>query len=152
MGIWRSIRASHRERLAPSPIQGVEAHPATLVGRGERTVTEWVAALTELADASRSRYRRATLPREHLWRIVEDARCSADERAGAAVALLRSSLDQAGRARLRIAAEASALPPLRVVLNAVGSIADDPLLVDALGACAPPVRAASVGKLGTSGE
>jgi hypothetical protein len=62
------------------------------------------------------------LREEDLWRVVEDPRASEDARAAAAL-LLRKSLDAPGKARVRVAAEATASPKLRVALEA--SISDD---------------------------
>ena len=62
-------------------------------------------------------YRRAVVSDEALWRVVEDASVDEETRAGAAVAL-RKMLDEPGRARLRVVAEATASPRLRVALEA----------------------------------
>ena len=55
-------------------------------------------------------------------RVLGDARASEDARAAAAL-LLRKGLDAPGKARVRVAAEATASPKLRVALEA--SISED---------------------------
>ena len=59
-----------------------------------------------------------------LTKVVEDPTASGDVRAGAAVAL-RTRLDEEGKARVRIAAEATASPQLRVALEAVAGESDE---------------------------
>jgi hypothetical protein len=110
--------SSHRER-------GPTADVAALVARGTRNPVEWRRALEQLASADPG-YREPALRDEDLWRVVEDPRAREDARAAAAV-LLRSRLDDGGRARVRIAAEASASPRLRVALDAAAAGSDDAL-------------------------
>jgi hypothetical protein len=64
------------------------------------------------------------MPADVLWRVAEDAFASADARAGAAMAL-RAALDDHGRTRLRVAADACATPELRAALEAIASDEDD---------------------------
>ncbi len=98
------------------------ADATAMVARGGRTVTEWLEALRALASASD--YRQSALPREALWRVAEDPAAEATARAGAAVAL-RGTITDEDRARLRVAAEASASPRVRVALEAAASAQDD---------------------------
>jgi hypothetical protein len=106
-----------RAARAPSDQVG-EATVAALLARGERAPREWLDGIRALArDPS---YRKAELSAEHLWRIVEDPGTEATSRAGAAAALV-PSLDEAGRGRLRVAAEACASPRLRVALQAAAA-------------------------------
>ena len=97
------------------------AHPSAadvsaLVGKGTRTRAEWLSALATLRDAQGG-YRDAVVRDDDLWRVVEDPSAPADARAGAAM-LLRRSLDDEGKARVRVAAEATASPKLRIALDA----------------------------------
>jgi hypothetical protein len=62
-------------------------------------------------------YRDVPILPEHLWRIVEDPVRDPPVRAGAAAALA-PSLDEEGRARLRLAAATSVVPRLRIALEA----------------------------------
>jgi hypothetical protein len=87
---------------------------ASLVARGDRAPADWLAHLRTLRAED---YRTSALRDEDLWRVVEDPSAAPDARAGAAM-LLRGSLDDAGRARIRVASDASASPKLRVALDA----------------------------------
>ena len=95
---------------------GPGADVAVLVARGERSTAEWRQALAALGENDTG-YRRAAIREEDLWRVVEDPRAAADARAGAA-RLLRKGLDDEGKARVRVAAEATASPKLRIALEA----------------------------------
>ena len=64
------------------------------------------------------------VPVEVLWRVVEDPTAATTARAGAAFAL-RSTLDDDGKARLRIVADACAAPKLRVALDELATGEDD---------------------------
>ena len=74
-------------------------------GRGHRSASEWIQHARALREDSIA-YRAAAVPNEQLWRIVEGG-----PRA------LRHDLDDAGRTRLRLAAEACAERRLRVALE-----------------------------------
>ncbi len=106
---------------------------AALVGRGDRTYEAWVEALRDLGRDGD--YRAAALPPDELWRVLEDPAAEASARAGAAMAL-RTSLDAAGRERVRVASAASASPRVRVALDVVArEESDDAALREALEAC-----------------
>lgn len=77
----------------------------------------WLRELEAMQVGVEGSYRRAVVTDETLWRVVQDASLDARMRAGAAVAL-RKVLDEAGRARLRVVAESTASPKLRVALTA----------------------------------
>ncbi len=109
---WRAFHAR-------TPAADVTA----LMGRGSRTREEWFDSLAKLG-ASDGGYRDAVIREEDLWRVVEDPAAPEDARAGAMV-VLRPKLDDAGKQRVRIAAEATASPRLRVVLERATS--DDDL-------------------------
>lgn len=104
---------------------------ATLVQRGDRDVSSWLDGLRALREGG---YRVASLGEERLWQIVQDATAAPTARAGAAV-LLRDSLSDEGRARLRVAAEATVLPKVRVVLEAASDPEREEELRAALEAC-----------------
>jgi hypothetical protein len=110
---------------------GGAAADAALLRRGERGVSDWVHALRAIGAGANADMRTAPLPRERLFRIVESPAAGAADRAAAAVAL-GSDLDDEGKARLKSAAEAVALPKLRVVIDAAASKADDAELEAAL--------------------
>jgi hypothetical protein len=83
------------------------------------------------------------VPAEVLLAVVENESAAPDARAGAAVALRRTSADPASRERIRIAAQACAEPKLRVALESVARGAPDEDLVGPLDALEPPARRAS---------
>lgn len=80
----------------------------------------WLRELEAMQVGVEGSYRRAVVSDETLWRVVDDASLDARMRAGAAVAL-RKVLDEAGRARLRVVAESTASPRLRVALRAASN-------------------------------
>ena len=100
-------------------------------------VGDWLRELRALVVGAEGSYRKAVLSHDSLWRVVEDPSVDAETRAGAAVALGKA-LDDDGRARLRVAAEASASPQLRVALEAAANPDDEDDLADALEALTKP--------------
>jgi hypothetical protein len=105
------------------------SNAAALVARSGRTLDDWLAALRSLAGSAD--YREAAVPREALWRIAEDPAAEATARAGAAVAL-RGRMDDADRARLRVAAESSVSPRVRVAFEVAAKAEDERDIVAAL--------------------
>lgn len=93
---------------------GTEA--AALLGREGRGISEWITSLRALGAGANADMRTAPVPRERLFRIVEDPALDATSRAAAAVAL-GTDLDAGGRARLRAAAEATVAPKLRFAIE-----------------------------------
>jgi hypothetical protein len=123
------------ERVKDLAGQRGEANAAVLLARGGRSVEEWTSALRALGGGGDvGGYRAAAIPTEEMWRILEDPTSDATARAAAAVAL-RGSLDDAGRARVRAAAEESASPKVRVALQAAAGAGDDAELAQALAEC-----------------
>jgi hypothetical protein len=117
----------------------VEDAALALPPRGEKPIAEWLGELRELLN--RDTYRRQAAPAIHdLWKLVEDATHDAPVRAAAA-ASLGPTLDDAGRQRLRVVAEATAAPRLRIALEAVAE-KDDRRLSDALAELTPEREAA----------
>ena len=93
------------------------------LARGERPTAEWLRSLRLYADASAS-FRTPAIPADIFWGVVEDATAPATARVGAAVAL-HGKLDDAARARLRVAADGCAAPQLRVALEAASRTEDE---------------------------
>lgn len=87
---------------------------STRVARGERSAAEWALALRSLRAGSD--YRSTDMRDEDLWLVLESAAHPEESRAAAAV-VLRAGGDEAKK-RIRIAAESSASPRLRVALEA----------------------------------
>lgn len=97
---------------------GTALDAAALVGRQGRSRADWLEALARLA-AGEGSYREAAVRLEDLLALVEDPRAPEDARAGAALVVQKKGDDEA-RARVRVAAEATASPKLRVALDAMG--------------------------------
>jgi hypothetical protein len=114
---------------------------SSLVARGGRPLDEWMRALTALSSEGGG-YRATALPAERLWRVVEDPAADPTARAGAAAAL-RATLDDEGRTRLRVIAESSVHPRVRVALDAVAASSSDhdERLEEALDACEDDIAA-----------
>jgi hypothetical protein len=113
-----AVLARIREALATFRSQGPIADVTGLVGRGTRTRDEWLDALRKLRGGKMDgSYREAAVRSEDLFRVIEDPSAPEDARAGAAL-VLRDTLDDDGRARIRVAADATASPKLRVALDA----------------------------------
>lgn len=135
------ILARIRESARAHRHVGPHADLASVVARGERTLDEWKKSLVALAKGEAG-YREAAIREEDLWRVVEDPRASSDARAGAAM-ILRKGLDEEGKARVRVAAEATASPHLRIALERAADAGDDAFeaLDDIEVATSPALRA-----------
>jgi hypothetical protein len=129
-----AVLARMAEALATFREHGTAVDVSALVARGGRTRGQWLDALKKLRDGEGG-YRHTAVRDDDLWRIVEDPAAPADARAGAAMVLKRT-LDDEGRARVRVAAEATASPKLRVVLDAAGAD-DDARLEEAVAELEP---------------
>lgn len=106
-----------RERLQNAWIAqrgGGDRLAAAAMARGGRSTAAWIDALRALRAGAD--YRAAAIPEETLAAVVEDAGAPDDARVAAAYVLGRS--DEPVRARVRVAAESSASPRLRVALSA----------------------------------
>ncbi|MEP7126338.1 MAG: hypothetical protein ABJE95_35730 [Byssovorax sp.] len=107
------------------------ADEVRLPDRGERPIAEWLQALRSAGNEGAVDHRTAPIATESLWHLAEDPGAEKTARAAAAVAL-GARLDAAGKTRLRFAAEATAAPDLRGVLEASAEEADDEHLCRAL--------------------
>jgi hypothetical protein len=110
--------------VALEAYKGEEDVDASVLDRGDRTIDAWRTRLRAIGEGSNAGPREAPVPHEKLWRIVEDPRSAERARVAAAVAL-SSKLDDGGRSRLRVAAEGTAEPRLRVALESVAQGDDD---------------------------
>lgn len=108
---------------------GAKAPTATLA-RGSRPVLEWIRELKRVGSGVVD-HRTQALPLDSLLGVVEDASASGPERAGAALAAV-SAADAAAKDRVRIAAETSASPKLRIALTRIADEAGDEELAAAL--------------------
>jgi hypothetical protein len=135
---YKSNRGSqHRDAIVARVSETLTAYQArtggadvaTLIARGTRTKEEWVGALRKLARDDGG-YRDAAVREEDLLRVLEDPGAPEDARAGAAL-VLKSRAKGELKERVRVAAEATASPKLRVVLDAAAN-EDDAALEEAL--------------------
>lgn len=115
-----------RARLADYR-QHAERFAVSALGRGDRSRGEWFRALDELARQGAG-YRGQVVTRAALWAVVDNPALDPTARAGAALVLRRSLKDEE-RERLRAAAAASAGPQVRVALEAA---ADEAVELEAL--------------------
>ncbi len=93
--------------------------PAHRLARGSTEATAW---LSQVQGATgQGDYRHGTLSREQLWSVIEDLGADPTARAAAAWAL-RSEVRGDERDRLRIAAQETSVPKLRI---AIESVADE---------------------------
>jgi hypothetical protein len=120
--------------------QALEDHRAargarmpSLPERGERDAGAWVRALRAVGSGANADHRTAPVARERLWRIVETPGADPIARVRAAVAL-GGGLEGEERARLRVAAEATAAPEVRgLLLMAAEEGTEDEVIGEALG-------------------
>jgi hypothetical protein len=113
--------------------RGAQAMDTALLRRGERAPSEWVRSLRAMGTGASADHRHAPVPAENLLRVAEDPRAQPAVRASAAIAL-SGALDDDSRARLRAAAEATALPKVRIALEAAAREASEEELTEALAA------------------
>lgn len=106
------------------------AESVALLARGGRTTEAWVRELRALASGGAA-YRAASLLPETLVRIATDPAETEELRIGAALAL-RATGDDEARTKVRVAAEASASPRVRLALTASTDDLDDATLVETL--------------------
>jgi hypothetical protein len=111
--------------------RGDIAVDAALLERGDRPLRDWVASLRAIGTEANATLRTAPVPRDRLMHIVEDPKQAPAARAAAAVAL-GGALDAEGRVRLRLAAEATAAPKLRVAIERVANGEKDAEIEEAL--------------------
>ena len=112
------LGAAIEEHVAASRLQEAVAQLPEPKGDG----AGWLREL-DAVPVGAAGYRQAVVDDEVLWRVVEDASLDEKTRAGAAV-VLRKLLGDEGRARLRVVAEATASPRLRVALEAASGTED----------------------------
>jgi hypothetical protein len=110
---------------------GAGAVDPRLLARGNRGVGEWIAALRAIGAGANADLRTPPVPQDELLRIAEDASAEPLVRAGAAVA---AGVAPDARKRLRVAAQTTASPALRVALERVSAEdASEETLAEALG-------------------
>ena len=123
--VERLVEATH------AYVDADHAEPLALLRQSGRTAAAWVKELRALMEGAGAGYRSATIPEDTLWRVALDPSEPAEHRIGAGLAL-RSSLDDDGRARLRVAAEAAASPKVRIGLESAANETDDDAVAEVL--------------------
>ena len=118
-------RINEAAGLARSGVPGT-----TAVQRGERALVDWITDLRR-QGAGATGHRTAATPPDVLLRLVEDSAAPAESRAGAAVVAITAGGDEA-RERVRLAAERSASPRLRVALTRIADEAEDEAIIEAI--------------------
>jgi hypothetical protein len=130
-----ALRAAIESRIAAAREaargQATDAAPlAALLDRAGRSLSEWRAAVARVLTAATG-FRDAQITAEDMAAVVEDPTASAEQRLAAAVALGATG-DSEHRARVRVAADACAVPKLRVALeSAAAGAGDDDALFEA---------------------
>ena len=111
---------------------GMAGADASILGRNGRAPKDWIMSLRAIGAGANADMRTSPIPLERLWRIVEDASASAVARASAAIALA-PQVPPSERRRIRIAAQATASPKLRIALDhATDSEISDEALAESL--------------------
>jgi len=136
LGHRGDIDGGRRRALLARIEAGIAAHRASgpaddeeaLLARGRRTYVAWLEDLRTLARAEG--YRSVALPRERLWRLLENPAAEPSAREGAAIAL-RFAATETERERISSVATKSASPRLRVTLDAVAKHDPAPELFEA---------------------
>lgn len=116
--IGRSNASALLERIEEARAARRQGHVATtsdLLVRGTRSVAEWIAILRKVGSGTHD-FRTNAVPLDTLLDVVENPAAPPSQRAGAAVA---AANDPSARERIRIAAEATASPKLRVALDRI---------------------------------
>jgi hypothetical protein len=114
--------------------EGPSVAAIQMLDRGDEDLSDWRRRLRDLFDVEPG-YRGPRLNRSDAAAVIDDPGRSAERRLGAALALVEAGLlDDGGRRRLRVAAEASANPKLRVAFErlAEGQV-EDAAIEEALG-------------------
>lgn len=120
----KASRAAYVAAVAARIEQARAAHgphdarlDVALLARGQRSISDWVQALRAPLLRGPDGFRNAAMLPERLWKTIDDAHAPPVDRAAAAVAL-GPALDATGRERLLRVAAVTALPRLRVAVEA----------------------------------
>jgi hypothetical protein len=120
VALARALEAAHRE-LADAPHdEAVEER----LRRAERSTRDWFDELGDLRRRVVQGYRDLSLGEDRLLALVESPKAASSARAAAAM-VVAPMLDDDGRARVRAAADRTATPGLRDVIEATLREADD---------------------------
>lgn len=120
-----AVLARMQEVMKLSQARPRATHLATAVARAGRTHEQWLEALRQMRHVEAD-YRSAAVPRDALWRVLDDPAAPEDARAGAAF-VLHEGAGEADEVRLRNAAGATASPRLRIALDSAADGNDEEL-------------------------
>lgn len=128
----RALNAHLTEALARYQRLSAEGSDARVaLARSGRSGKDWLAAIDGVMRGGGARYRVAAVDPDQLAVLAKDPNAEPEARAGAAAALVRTG-DPRHRSTVRIAAEACAVPELRVVLGELAEAEDDDVVAAAL--------------------
>lgn len=123
----------HRLEQAHADHQrGARASAEARLVRGERPMLAWVRELRRAGAGAAANHRIAPVPTDRLLELAEDPHADPIMRANAAVALGANTESGEIRTRLRVAAQATAAPRLRVALEKSVDVDDEAALAEAL--------------------
>jgi len=133
MGLPRVRLIANRIQQAHADHQrGVRASAEARLMRGDKPMLAWVQALRRAGAGAAADHRVAPMPTDRLLELAEDPHANPVMRANAAVALGANTESSAIRTRLRVAAQATAAPHLRVALEKAAEVDDEAALAEAL--------------------
>lgn len=123
--VWQtgSRRISGRDANLTADALVSRVAGAIAAHRGEPAANPWASRMRAARAGECGPFRRIAVPAEALWEVIEAASAEPQLRIDAARAL-GASLDEAGRARLRLIADACANPAVRDALRRVSATAD----------------------------
>jgi len=110
-----------RERLEQSRQAHHVPEVERLLSRNGRDARTWVDDLRALTSAAATPFRSTVLSTDAVWRVLESPLARPDARLGAAAALQMIAPDATTQERMRRIAASSALPGMRVCVDAIGS-------------------------------
>ncbi len=118
------------QRFEEASTSTTTTRASSALRRAGRPTRDWIRDLRRLGGGAVD-HRTAAIPTDDLLRVVQDSRAPVEERVSAALAAI-SAADPEAKQRVRVAAEASASPRLRVALARIADDAEEDALVDAL--------------------
>ncbi len=131
-GLPRVNLVSNRLRQAFADHKRARPSAQAHLSRGKREMREWVRELRSTGTGANVNHRVAPVTTERLLEVVEDRHADPVVRANAAVALGAKTEDREIRSRLRVAAQVTAAPRLRVALEKAAETDDEEALAEAL--------------------
>lgn len=112
--------------------RGIRASAEARLVRGERDLVNWVRELRRTGSGAAADHRIAPVPADRLLELAEDPHANPVMRANAAVALGGNTENGEFRRRIRVAAQATAAPRLRLALEKAVDLHDETALAEAL--------------------